>query len=291
MGKITSREYWKLIRKNSKTNTNKILGGWVRVITIVIGVFAGTIKSLLSGGVLNTILYDLGLSFLIISCLWIIVWLSIFVYYLIHEPVVKHNEQVERISNLESRLNARASIIASKSQNIKSGNFVFEQIKLINSSSFDLYGCFVLVESFYEVKENGNVLIEPTSRNISWSTTGRRTPDNKVNLIKGIPENLYIVRVDSDENSYLMGEGGNNTLLEKEKSYFLQLRILGDNFSAHTMKISFVCNKDGSVNINEVSNPSYIDFFEINMSAGKMSINSQISSKTNWLKFFGFGKR
>lgn len=197
----------------------------------------------------------------------------------------------KKIKDLESILYKRVSIVASKSQNIKSGNFVFKQVKLINSSSQDLHGCFVLVESFYEVKESGNILIEPTSRNISWSSTGRRTPDNKVNLTKGIPENLYIVRIDSDGKSHLMGEGGNNTLLEKGKNYILQLRIVGDNFSPHTMKISFRCSKDGSVDLNEVTNPSYIEFFDVTMNAGKMSINSQISSKTNWLKVFGFGKR
>lgn len=96
MEKTTYKSYWETIRRNSKDKTNKKLGTGIRLLAIIVGLIATTIKSISSGGNLNAIFFDLLGSFSIIIFLWVIVWLSFFVYYRAHESVILYNDQEEK---------------------------------------------------------------------------------------------------------------------------------------------------------------------------------------------------
>lgn len=186
-------------------------------------------------------------------------------YFSIPEEIF--DQQNKEIEDLKSLINSPVTISARSGQDEERGTHIFKQIKLISQSPQTLLCCFATIETFCELLSNGTKKnIEPVSRQVSWAITGRRTPDNKVNLIRGIPENLYLARIDSNEKrSYLMGEGGNNTPLSKKGKYLIQIRLTGENFQPHIFTVKIDFNGKDSVKIINVSNPSLISFFTTNV--------------------------
>lgn len=177
------------------------------------------------------------------------------------------NELSEENENLQSLISTPVSIHISQTEDEVNDPHIFKQIKLVSRSPQLLLSCFATIENFCELLPDGTKKnIEPVSRQISWSTTGRRTGDNKVDLVIGIPEKLYLVRKDNNEKRfYLMGEKGNNTPLKNKGKYEIQIRFNGNNFSPHIFNVIIELNGRGSLKITGISKLSLLNFFNANV--------------------------
>ena len=124
----------------------------------------------------------------------------------------------KEIDVLESTKNRRISLYAYLDKDEERHDSTFKQIAIINQSSSNLFSCFTRIVKFSELMSNGvKVNIFVKSNQIPWADSSSRTQDNKVDLLIGIPERIYITKTDLRRMfSYLIG--GFNNLVQRMRS-------------------------------------------------------------------------
>jgi hypothetical protein len=101
MERTTPKEYWKIIRKNSKEKANKKLGIGIRMFAVALGILSTAISSWLLGkGSTMEIIKIASVTITVNIFLWIIAWICFFIYYKILEPIILYNLQEEVVEKL-----------------------------------------------------------------------------------------------------------------------------------------------------------------------------------------------
>lgn len=112
------QQYWKVINKNARDKSSNKLGIWGRFTSLIIGVLSSAIVSLFFGGSIKTNV----IVALVTTVVWLLVWSVVFVWYKFHEPIILHNEQVEKAKKKEQKIRLLEKKIKDPPELIKLAN-------------------------------------------------------------------------------------------------------------------------------------------------------------------------
>lgn len=173
--------------------------------------------------------------------------------------IAEHKGDIYWDSKKKDEIISETKVVIFPSHDELEKDCVFKRIQLINQDYRKLLSCHVTATSFSVSPRFGN-FIRLASDNMVWSKSNSGVSNNKIDLVEGIPINLYVARVNPrKKTAEIVGINGLYTPIKKGL-YSLDLRLDGNNFEPHAFSVTFYYDGKKSVEIKNVSRLSKIMF-------------------------------
>lgn len=251
------KEYWKIVRKNSREKTTRKLGFGIRILAVVVAAISTTSVSLILGGNILKVIIDAVLTILINIIIWLIIFGAFYAYYKDQEPVVLYNNQEKIVSTLNSQLllnKARINISGYHYPNylqaIKVG------ISISNEDQYDIFPRVKILGNLEQIE-----FFDDGSR-----VSGTLRLDNS-NRIIGKDINFQVGHNDTDQLFFVEVENNENV------SFLLKTHLLLKSFysvrsrtyNLNRVRWDFRFQIFGDINGEQFNNGVYSTYIEAYM--------------------------